>query len=208
MQLLSCKMSSTNYGFVYAIQTREFLNTNTIKVGRTGDFIQRFKGYPKGSRIICVLYVDDYKLKEKLIINELKIKCDHQRKDVGTEYFEGSITTIVNVITNICCINPTEQKEEEKMVFVPKVSVQCMKRPDYMKLFIDIHTEKDGMAFTSLYTLFTTLKTWVCNDNIPLKIPTRPEFERYLMKTYHCTITRDYIKICHGLKLKNALSLD
>ena len=197
---MSCKMSSTNYGFIYAIQTREFLNTNTIKIGRTGDFIQRFKAYPKGSRIICVLYVNDYKIKEKIIINELKIKGT-QRKDIGTEYFEGCITTIVNVITNICCVHPIEQKEEEEM-FSP--FEHYTRRPDYIKLFFDIYIEKDNAAFISLNEIFFKLQTWMYDNNIPSQISTKPELEHYMKKIFqYITITPDYPKVVHGLKIKD-----
>lgn len=89
-------------GYLYAIQTREFLNQkeSVVKVGRTHDIVQRFKSYPKGSRLLCTIYVEDYIKKEQILIQKLR-EVYRQRKDFGSEYFEGRITDMLNVLMSL-----------------------------------------------------------------------------------------------------------
>jgi hypothetical protein len=89
-------------GYLYAIQTREFLNQkeSVVKIGRTHDIVQRFKSYPKGSRLLCTIYVEDYIKKEQILIQNLR-EIYKQRKDLGSEYFEGRITDMLNVLMSL-----------------------------------------------------------------------------------------------------------
>jgi hypothetical protein len=89
----------SNKGYVYIILPREFRRQreNVVKIGCTNDFINRFSQYPKGSLGLYFQYVDDCRKEERKIIQALKENFIH-RKDLGKEYFEGSLKHIVHVV--------------------------------------------------------------------------------------------------------------
>lgn len=74
---------------------------------------------------------------------------------------------------------------------------------DHIADFIHNCIEKDIAAFLSLNDAFIELKAWVKDDNIPLKIPTKPELEKYLSKNLNKCVTRNNFKGFKGFKLKN-----
>lgn len=92
--------------------------------------LQRFKQYPKGSKLILQQVCDDCDILETQLIRDFKNKYIH-RKDIGNEYFEGDynemIKDIHNKITNnvatsedidceddnILCNNEHEKDENE-----------------------------------------------------------------------------------------------
>ena len=82
---------------IYLLQVREFLGTNIFKIGRTYDINSRYKHYPKNSILLFYSSCSDSVTIEKKIIYEF-IKKYKQRKDIGTEYFEGDYTTMVRDI--------------------------------------------------------------------------------------------------------------
>ena len=74
---------------------------------------------------------------------------------------------------------------------------------DHIADFIHNCIEKDTQSFLSLNDAFIELKSWVKDDNIPLKIPTKPELEKYLSKNVNKCVTRNNFKGFKGFKLKN-----
>ena len=82
---------------IYLLQVREFIGTNIFKIGRTYDINSRYKHYPKNSRLLFYSSCSDSVTIEKKIIYEF-LKKYKQRKDIGTEYFEGDYTTMVRDI--------------------------------------------------------------------------------------------------------------
>jgi hypothetical protein len=85
---------------IYLLQTREFIGTNVFKIGRTYNIINRFSNYPKNSVLLyfssCTnSVVIEYKIKV-LFINKYK-----QRKDIGSEYFEGDYNNMLSDIKTI-----------------------------------------------------------------------------------------------------------
>jgi hypothetical protein len=93
--------SNNNYNeCIYIIQEREFLSTMVYKIGRTANIKSRCGQYPKGSNLLFVCPVNDYINFESKLIERL-INTMEQRTDIGTEYFEGDIDDIINVIYNM-----------------------------------------------------------------------------------------------------------
>ena len=90
-------------GYIYIYHIREFLTQNLpiYKIGRTKDKNKKKNGYPKGSKLLLCLEVNDMKFVETLLIQNLKKKCIH-RTDLGSEYFEGNIKTIKNESIDLC----------------------------------------------------------------------------------------------------------
>ena len=89
---------ATNY--IYLLQEREFLKTkeNIFKVGMTTkQNHERFNQYPKGSILLFQLICDNCKNIEKQIITIFKENFI-QRKDIGTEYFQGNYKLMIDSI--------------------------------------------------------------------------------------------------------------
>ena len=92
--------------YIYLLIEREFLNTGEpiYKIGRTRQNPpwKRFDQYPKNSHLIMLNCVNDSILVETQIKKQLiKTQGIKHRKDIGVEYFEGSL----DIIKKICLIN-------------------------------------------------------------------------------------------------------
>lgn len=88
---------------VYLLQEREFIKTkeNIYKIGRTSRTIKkRLTGYPKKSKLIFHKEVQNSRNIEKIIKNKF---CEEfkQRKDIGTEYFEGNVDKMITMYKEI-----------------------------------------------------------------------------------------------------------
>ena len=96
---------------VYLLQEREFIKTkeNIYKIGRSSRLIkERLKGYPKNSKLIFHKEVLNSRNIEKKIKTQF---CEEfkQRKDIGSEYFEGDIIQMIKLYKKI-----TQDKEIKK----------------------------------------------------------------------------------------------
>jgi hypothetical protein len=91
-------ISHTNY--IYLLQEREFTKTeeNVYKVGRTiKPNYQRFNQYPNGSILIFQMICNDCVNIEREIIKKFK-DIFNQKKEYGTEYFEGDYKKMIDII--------------------------------------------------------------------------------------------------------------
>lgn len=83
--------------YIYLLQEREFIKTDEeiYKMGKTKqENDKRFKQYPKGSKLLLQKICDDCDGKEKTLLAIFKNKFK-QRKDIGTEYFEGNYKAMI-----------------------------------------------------------------------------------------------------------------
>lgn len=88
---------------VYLIHVREFLESNKdiYKVGRTTQKgIERFRSYPKGSRVLFLKECFDSIFIEKIIIKKFKEKYQ-QQEQYGREYFKGDKNDMIQDIQQI-----------------------------------------------------------------------------------------------------------
>jgi hypothetical protein len=101
--------STTKYHYIYLLQEREFLNTDIFKVGRTCqvDF-RRFNSYPKDSKLVSYVTVNDSIKMEKIILDDFKRQFK-LRSDVGREYFQGDSMLMIK---NIMKVVEEEEREE------------------------------------------------------------------------------------------------
>jgi hypothetical protein len=86
--------------YVYLLREREFIKTGECiyKIGKTKqERLNRFQNYPNGSELLIHLMCIDCNIAERELI---KIFCEKykQRKDIGTEYFEGNSISMINTI--------------------------------------------------------------------------------------------------------------
>lgn len=95
---LSNNVSTLNY--IYLLQEREFIKTSesVFKVGKTQQINhERFKQYPKGSVLLFQMKCNNCHDSEKQILTAFKLKFI-QRTDIGTEYFEGNESIMIDII--------------------------------------------------------------------------------------------------------------
>ena len=95
---MSDSVMSTNY--IYLLQEREFIKTNEqiYKIGRTTkENHTRFNQYPKGSVLLFQMICNNCVNAEVNIIGQFKERLK-QRKDIGTEYFEGDFNIMIEII--------------------------------------------------------------------------------------------------------------
>ena len=107
--------------YIYLLQEREFITTkqNIYKLGKTKqENLQRFKQYPKGSKLILQQVCYDCDMLETQLIREFKNKYIH-RRDIGNEYFEGDynkmVKDIYNKITNHAISNEDNNFKTEEL---------------------------------------------------------------------------------------------
>lgn len=104
-------------GFVYVIHLREFLNSEqgVIKAGRTRDINARLRSYPKGSKYLSTAIVSNMFTAEARALLELR-KCFTQRRDLGTEYFEGIVVDMLQCVRNVATTFAVDELVEGRVL--------------------------------------------------------------------------------------------
>jgi hypothetical protein len=88
-------------GFIYLIQEREFIKTkeNIYKIGKTINIKHRMPSYPKQSLLYFCFYCTtciDVVEKSIILLFDSKFK---KRIDIGSEYYEGDLATMIKYLT-------------------------------------------------------------------------------------------------------------
>ena len=153
---------SSNY--IYLLQEREFLKTkeNVFKIGMTTkQNHERFNQYPKGSILLYQMICENCKNMENQIITSFKENFT-QRKDIGTEYFEGNYKNMIDIIyltikNELCTdleINDKkieeeveEEEEEEEEDTTPYKITTYEEWIKYNKISKVITTNKKGEGY-------------------------------------------------------------
>ena len=92
---------STQY--IYLLKEREFIKTceNIYKIGKTTQINdKRFRQYPKGSMLLFQSICSDCSDIQKNIMDTFSNKFK-QRKDIGSEYFEGNCNNMIIELADI-----------------------------------------------------------------------------------------------------------
>jgi P4 family phage/plasmid primase-like protien len=89
----------------------------------------------------------------------------------------------------------------------PEEVVACTReykrKNDHLGDFIHNCVEPCPGAFLSLNDAFSELKTWIKDDNIPMKPTTKSELEKYLHKNLVKTVTHGAVKGYRNFRLRN-----
>ncbi len=120
--------------YIYLLQEREFIKTNEniYKIGMTKkENLGRFNQYPKGSILLFQMICNDCKNSETQLISIFKDKYI-QRKDIGTEYFEGNYrnmidTIYINLKNNNCDNNEFTPLAENEVLQKPNDEYKLLK---------------------------------------------------------------------------------
>jgi hypothetical protein len=101
---MSSRNALQNTSYLYLIQEREFLHagTDVVKAGRTSNLLQRMSQYPKSSVALCAFPVADADaaVAEAALLGALRQRFK-ARRDVGLEYFEGSVPSMVGLAAQV-----------------------------------------------------------------------------------------------------------
>jgi hypothetical protein len=92
-------MSSPTPGYLYVIWLREFLEQDepVYEVGHTSDLCERLAQYPKESRLLFSVWIEDTRESERQVYAVLNDFFLH-RTDIGRNYYEGNLQRILRVI--------------------------------------------------------------------------------------------------------------
>ena len=94
---------SGDVNYIYLLKVREFIKTNEniFKIGMTKkENYKRFNNYPKGSLLLFQMICHDCRYMEKQILLIFKDEFI-PRKDIGSEYFEGDYSVMIDIIYSI-----------------------------------------------------------------------------------------------------------
>ena len=126
----------TQHQYLYVIHTREYINLNqpVYKVGRTNQplstdgITKRMEQYPKESIQKAMFHVENSVKAEFHTLAQLNLCKDlKQRDDIGFEYFEGPIKTILSIILDTVdsFTNPIVPEQNELVVETDKAQINA-----------------------------------------------------------------------------------
>lgn len=160
--------------YIYLLHEREFINTkqNIYKLGKTKqENLQRFKQYPKGSKLILQQVCNDCDMLETQLIRDFKNKYIH-RKDIGNEYFEGDYNDMVKDIHNKITNNVVSNEDVED-----EHNSSCNDEDDEDDEYEEDNSEADYKLYIHDYEKWSGIH--ICyNDNDIDKV-------RQLIKSYN-----------------------
>jgi hypothetical protein len=207
-------------GYIYLIQEREFIKTNEkiYKIGRTSQSnTSRVRQYPKGSMLLIQTMCSDCIVVELQLINLFKIEFI-QRKEIGTEYFEGEHTVMIRHINDLCINANTQIKNQ--IILNPKNKTKQLKEKikklekeneilSYMRLNIILvsHGEENLSKYISMLIVCSTSNGWL--DAIPELLKWTnfnsdfPEFHNIYIPNRKC----EYVMI-YGKQWETKLAID
>lgn len=93
-------------GHVYIVWPRvcQRLNENIYKIGRTGRSIDdRLTGYPKHTKEMFSVEVEDQVTMETYIRNAFNEKFECEYEEYGSEYFRGDLNEMIKLMKKIVC---------------------------------------------------------------------------------------------------------
>jgi hypothetical protein len=124
---------------IYLMHVREFISTNKniYKIGRSHDIDNRVRQYPKGSRIEYINSCKNSVLCEKELIKLFKTSFTVTK--FGTEYFEGDIDSMKDIIHNYLRDMKIEQK---KKASINKINENKVIETKFNNLVNDIDNKK------------------------------------------------------------------
>lgn len=79
---------------------------------------------------------------------------------------------------------------------------------DYMSCFIGQNVEKKEGSFLVLDEVYNDLRSWIKDDGVPIKTPSKPDLERYLAKALGRCVMFNHSKGFRGYRLKNKFGGD
>ena len=151
-------------GYIYILCIKAFLQKrhNIYKIGRTHDIFDRINGYPAGSKLFFTIFTTNVMFHERYIISKFS-EIFIQRKDIGTEYFEGNVVTMIEKISNYITCNYEQAvfKSDYDVVkeFIEQEGVDInMKTKQIRELYKKSFLK---WAETKAYTNFITCKAFV-----------------------------------------------
>lgn len=79
---------------------------------------------------------------------------------------------------------------------------------DYMSCFIGQNVERTEGSFLVLDEVYSDLRSWIKDDGVPIKTPSKPDLERYLTKALGRCVMQNNSKGFRGYRLKNKFGND
>lgn len=176
-------------GYLYMLVEREFLRGRVCKIGRTLDMVQRFRHYPKGSKLLAVVFSRDHVVAEGQLI-ALFTKEYTQRVDIGREYFEGPLFKMLASFTDFMTelsrnsqnldIEGHEVQGVEKVQSVVKVEKVAV---DADKAIIEFMRDSEDLSSLPSVDLYTRFLDFVESKNFKVSVG-HEKFSKALCSMY------------------------
>jgi len=160
--------TNDNQGYLYLLQPRVLIGVHNdsgderFKIGRGQTIDRPLHGYRKGTEIICVIKVNDYRNFESILKKEFnkKFKCV-----AGCEFFEGDRSEIIR--TFLQCILDNEDYEsdieygsESDIEYESDIESEPETEPDF---FEDLVNDNIDIPAKSFIPPFLYKKSRICN---------------------------------------------
>lgn len=151
-------------GYIYLLRLREFvrLNEDVFKLGRTGDIFIRISQYPKDSDVYFYCWVEDEVEMETLLLRCLCQKFI-QRTDIGREYFQGPLKSILNVMNSLIFEEPEPAQENT-------VPPKQMDATLAISKFYDQYKNEFENKIIKITDMYQRFLDWTSNENILTKV--------------------------------------
>jgi hypothetical protein len=86
--------------YVYVVEESIKSGERVYKVGESLNILHTMSLYEKGSQLHILVHVNNsYKAHQEILWQLMKYDCVTQRDDIGREYFQGNLYTILNVVS-------------------------------------------------------------------------------------------------------------
>ena len=126
--------------------------------------------------------------------NEYPIDYDLSDKmEHWTEYFMSMLLHYYKVYQEEGLTEPPE---------VLQCTIDYKSQNDHMSLFLTMKFEKTEGAFITLDEIHSELRSWIRDDCIPMKLPSKPDLMRYMSKSVTKIVTENGIQGIRGYKLR------
>lgn len=170
-----------NSYYIYIIQEREFIRIKeeTYKVGITQDIIRRYSEYPKSSKLIYTRVCDTNF--EKEILKFLKEKFI-QKREYGTEYFEGDYNEIINCINKI--IDEKQIKILKNDIIKSKTGNYRIENHYYICSFLNEQIKTCQKSILKPMDVYSEFKIWYELNAPREKIPKMNEIKEFIIDKF------------------------
>jgi len=180
---------------IYFIQTREFIRSKEpiYKLGRSHNLECRVRNYPKCSNVLFTMKCKDSIKCEEYLIKLFKEKFI-QRKDYGTEYFEGNEDEMIKEIHNYLYKYNTTNNEKTKIDNINKAEIaEIAETAEFIAIDKDINKSVDTAIHKAIVKVETAKQ--IIKENIKENVKEN-------VKSNKNIINKDKSKTCPNCKYK------
>ena len=128
--------------------------------------------------------------------NPLEFPIDYDLSDKMDDWREHFCALLIHYYKKYQVEGITEPAD------VMQCTIDYKSQNDHMAHFIITHIEKKDTAFLTIDEAHVVLRNWIKDDSIPIKLMSKPDFEKHLIKTLGKCVLYNHMKGFKGYRLK------